>query len=104
MTDKNPPPILKSANLAYDVLREEISYIMRVTKTRLSKTNPGITSPCNGLAFVPPQPPPPGLRHGRILGYYLGFREEDSSQPFRYQSVQSSSTQVSGFYESKVMK
>ena len=34
------------------------------------------------------KPPKSHLRHGKILVYYLGYRENNSSEPFRYQTLE----------------
>ncbi len=40
------------------------------------------------------QPPLENLRHGDILGYYLGYRVANSTDPFRYQTLEHSGTRV----------
>jgi hypothetical protein len=39
------------------------------------------------------QPPLPNLRHGRLLGYYVGYKAANaSSEPFRYQTLEANDT------------
>ena len=33
------------------------------------------------------QPPHPKKQHGTISGYYLGYKVSNSSEPFRYQTL-----------------
>ena len=35
------------------------------------------------------------LRHGVLLGYYLGYKVANSSDPFRYQTLEIASDKVS---------
>ena len=45
------------------------------------------------------QPPYENLRHGKILGYYLGYKATNSSDPYRYQTLE-----VTKAHQSKVRK
>ena len=40
------------------------------------------------------QPPHPDVRHGEILGYYLGYKVTNTSDPYRYQTLQVSKSEV----------
>jgi hypothetical protein len=43
----------------------------------------------------PVQPPVETLRHGKILGYYLGYKATNSTDPFRYQTLEVTDVTVS---------
>ena len=38
------------------------------------------------------QPPAPDLRHGALLGYYIGYKATNSAEPFRYQTLEVNAT------------
>ena len=38
------------------------------------------------------QPPAPDLRHGSLLGYYIGYKATNSAEPFRYQTLEVNAT------------
>lgn len=43
----------------------------------------------NYYFFFFQQAPREDLRHGTILGYYIGYRPSDSDEPFQYKNVES---------------
>ena len=38
------------------------------------------------------QPPALDLRHGELLGYYIGYKATNSAEPFRYQTLEVNAT------------
>ena len=44
----------------------------------------------NNVSFF--QPPALDLRHGELLGYYIGYKATNSAEPFRYHTLEVNAT------------
>ena len=53
-------------------------------------TSSHVVPPTTSPSFF--QPPAPDLRHGALLGYYIGYKATNSAEPFRYQTLEVNAT------------